>query len=264
MPLQAFSFPVHETRCFKAGSFIYKFRIRGGSSYSGEEVMGGSCFNQELEEIIRTVLGNLDALQPFSSTHFIVFPYKKRWEGASKVMCRNGERRLRVYPFVLILYLEKNVLNEKQAEKTLSPEKEVAQRFPSVCEPESKRCKRHSPLEEAIVKALINDLEAESEVSVDGLHVDNPRAGREVKEGPGHADKKGTKRFEEPQQTSGVSTGSGTSGEVHSGTTQDMGEEEGDEEGDNAESVSGTPVEPGILTRLASHIFPLSLFFRDT
>lgn len=33
MPLQAFSFPLPETRFFKAGSFIYKFTIRGGSSY---------------------------------------------------------------------------------------------------------------------------------------------------------------------------------------------------------------------------------------
>lgn len=76
---------------------------------SGEEVMGGNCIDQELEvivdtthiccvdplpftifirnqhndsltflvcfqEIIRTVLGNLDTLQPFFSTHFNVFP----------------------------------------------------------------------------------------------------------------------------------------------------------------------------------------------
>ncbi|XP_044038793.1 membrane-anchored junction protein isoform X2 [Siniperca chuatsi] len=264
MPLQAFSFPVPETRFFKAGSFIYKFKIRRGSSYSGDEVMGGNCFNQELEEIIRTVLGNLDSLQPFSSAHFVVFPYKKRWEGVSKVMCKYGERKLRAYPFILMLYLEKNVLNEKQAEEKLNPEKVVAQRFPSVCEPQSKRCKRDSPLEEAIIKDLINDLEAESKVSmVGGLHVDNAHSGREVKEDPGLADKKGTKRFDEPQQKSGVNTvrGSGTPGEVHPGTTQDM--REGDEEGDNADSVPGTPVKPGILTRLASQIFPFSLLFRD-
>uniref|UniRef100_A0A3B5AQW2 Uncharacterized protein n=1 Tax=Stegastes partitus TaxID=144197 RepID=A0A3B5AQW2_9TELE len=33
MPLQAFCFPFPETRFFKAGSFIYKFKIRGGNSY---------------------------------------------------------------------------------------------------------------------------------------------------------------------------------------------------------------------------------------
>ncbi|KAM9425741.1 uncharacterized protein majin [Pholidichthys leucotaenia] len=33
MPLQPFSFPLPETRFFKAGSFIYKFKIRGGASF---------------------------------------------------------------------------------------------------------------------------------------------------------------------------------------------------------------------------------------
>uniref|UniRef100_A0A3B4H3J3 Uncharacterized protein n=2 Tax=Haplochromini TaxID=319058 RepID=A0A3B4H3J3_9CICH len=66
MPLQAFSFPLPETRFFKAGSFIYKFTIRGGSSYRQGSVIHS--------EIIRTVLGNLDDLQPFSSTHYIIFP----------------------------------------------------------------------------------------------------------------------------------------------------------------------------------------------
>lgn len=33
MPLQTFSFPLPETRFIKAGNFIYKFKLRGGSSY---------------------------------------------------------------------------------------------------------------------------------------------------------------------------------------------------------------------------------------
>ncbi|XP_039677496.1 membrane-anchored junction protein isoform X4 [Perca fluviatilis] len=170
MPLQAFSFPCPETRFFKAGSFIYKFKIRGGSSFRGEKNMGGNCLNQQLEEIIRTVLGNLDSLQPFSSSHFIVFPYRKRREGASKVMCKHGERKLRAYPFTLILYLEKNMQNEeaKQVEEKLSSEKYVAQQFPPVSEPQSKRHKSDSPLEEAILKRLIKDMEAEGKVSVVG------------------------------------------------------------------------------------------------
>ncbi|XP_035861633.1 membrane-anchored junction protein isoform X3 [Sander lucioperca] len=263
MPLQAFSFPCPETRFFKAGSFIYKFKIRAGSSFRGEKNMGGNCLNQELEEIIRTVLGNLDSLQPFSSSHFIVFPYRKRREGASKVMCKHGERNLRAYPFSLILYLEKNMQNEeaKQAEEKLSSEKYVAQQFPPVSEPQSKRHKSDSPLEEAILKDLIKDMEAEGKVSVVGrLSLYCPHAEREVKEDPGHADKKGSKGFYEPQQKSGVNTvrGSWTAGEVHPGTIQNMGEEERDEKEENADSGA-----LGILTRLASHIFPFSLFFRD-
>ncbi|XP_074479154.1 uncharacterized protein majin isoform X2 [Sebastes fasciatus] len=255
MPLQAFSFPFPETRYFRAGSLTYKFKIRAGSSFSGEEVLGGNCFDQELEEIIRTVLGNLDSLQPFSSAHFNVFPYKKRWEGASKAMCKLGERKLKAYPFSLILYLEKNTQNEeaKEAAEKLSP-------------PQLKRRRTDSPLEEAIIKDLLNDMEAEGEDSVVRPSLHCPHADREVKEDPWRVDKKASRGFKEPQQKSGVNTvrESGTPSEVHPGTTQHMGEEEEEEEGENADSVPGTPVRPGILTRLASHIFPFSLFFRDS
>ncbi|XP_054457063.1 membrane-anchored junction protein [Anoplopoma fimbria] len=265
MPLQAFAFPFPETRFFRAGSFIYKFKIRGGSSFGGEEVRGENCFYQEIEEIIRTVLGNLDSLQPFSCANFHVFPYKKPWEGASKVMCTHGERRLRAYPFSLILYLEKNTQKEgaKQTAEKLSPQKNVAQQFPSVSEPQSKRRRRDSPLEEAILKDLHKDMEAESNVSVVGrLSLHRPNAQREVKEDQAHVDKKDSKGFDEPEQQSGVNTvrGSGTPDKVHSGTIQHMGEEESEEEGD---SVPGTPIRPGMWSRLASHIFPFSLLFRD-
>ncbi|XP_069374307.1 uncharacterized protein [Paralichthys olivaceus] len=174
MTLQTFSFPLPETRFFRADGSIYKFKIRGGSSFSGEEEMGGNCFNQELEDIIRTVLGNLDNLQPFSSTHFSIFPYKKRWEGLSKVMCKHDEKNLRAYPFILILYLEKKTQNGKHRENRLSP-------------PQSKRRKTDSPLEEAILQDLVKELEAESKISVVGmLHVDNPQEEGAVKEDPGH------------------------------------------------------------------------------
>ncbi|XP_073330690.1 uncharacterized protein [Pagrus major] len=253
MTLQAFSFPLPETRFIKAGSFIYKFKIRGGSSYSGEEDMGGNCFSQELEEIIRTVLGNLDSLQPFSSTHFNVFPHKKKWEGVSNVMCKHYERKLRVYPFILILYLEKNTQNGKQAEERFSL-REVAQQIPSASEPQSKRRKRDSTLEDAILKELMKDLEAVGKVSV-RLHVDNPHTEEEVEDDPGHADKNKTEYNNKPQRKSGVNTlrGSGTPGEAHPGTVQDMDEEEGE----NADSAK-----PGILTRLARNVFPFSLLFR--
>ncbi|XP_042256772.1 membrane-anchored junction protein isoform X2 [Thunnus maccoyii] len=269
MSLQAFLFPLPETRFFKAGSYIYKFKIRGGSSYSGEEVIERHSFDQELEEIIRTVLGNLDSLQPFSSTNFNVFPYKKRWEGMSMVMCKHSEGKQRAYPFILLLYLEKNMQDGKQAENQLSPEKEEVQHVPSVSQPQSKRCRRDSPLEDAIIKDLMKDMEAGSKGSTFGAHMDNPHAEGKVKEDPGHTDKKGTKGFAEPQEESGVNTFRGSSGEVPPGTTEDMEEEEeeeeeeGDEEGENVDSVPRSPGRPGILTRLASHIFPFSLFFRD-
>ncbi|XP_053271513.1 membrane-anchored junction protein isoform X2 [Pleuronectes platessa] len=243
MTLDTFSFPLPETRFFRADGFIYKFKIRGGSSFSGEELMEGNSFNQELEDIIRTVLGNLDNLQPFSSTHFNVFPYKKRWEGLSKVMCKHDEKNLSAYPFILILYLEKNTPKGTHAEKRLSPEKE-REHHSSVSKPQSKRTKTDSPLEEAILLDLVKELEAESQISMVGLHVDNPHEEGEVKEDPGHVVK----------LKSDVNMMSESPGEVQPGTIQ---EKEVEEEDRAASERSG------FLTRLASRIFPFSLFFRD-
>lgn len=47
-------------------------------------------------------------------------------------------------------------------------EEEVARPFPSVCEPRSKRRRSDSPLEEAIIKDLIEDMEVESKVPMIG------------------------------------------------------------------------------------------------
>ncbi|KAL3046551.1 hypothetical protein OYC64_004523 [Pagothenia borchgrevinki] len=255
MPLQAFSSTFAETRFFRAGSFIYKFKIRGGCSFRGEEVMGGNCFNQELEEIIRTVLGNLDSLQPFFSAHFNIFPYKKRWEGARQVVPKHGDRKLAAYPYCLTLYLEKNMQHEeaKQAEEKLSSEKDAA-----VSEPWSKRYRRCSPLEEAILKDLNQDFETKSKAPAVGrLSLDRPHTLRDAKEDAGCFDEK-----DAPQQKPGVTVrGSGTPGEVHSGTIEPM--EEDEEEDEDEESHPGTPERAGILSRLASHVFPFSLLFGD-
>ncbi|XP_065806919.1 membrane-anchored junction protein isoform X2 [Labrus bergylta] len=268
MPLSAFSFPLPETRFIKAGSLIYKFTIRGGSSYSGEEVIRRHCLNEELEDIVRTVLGNLDSLGPFSSTHFNVFPYKKPWEGVSKVMCTQCDGNLKAYPLNLLVYLEKNTGNGKSAGEKLSLKE--AEQSPFVSEPLTKRSRRDSPLEEAILKDLTIDLEAESRGFMDGLHYEYRCAGRKAREDPGHDDKRGTKGFVEPQQKSSVSAdrGKGTPGEVHPASTQavmiqDEEEEEEEEERENTDSEPGTPERRGILTRLASLVFPFSLFLRD-
>uniref|UniRef100_A0A8C7WMX9 Uncharacterized protein n=1 Tax=Oryzias sinensis TaxID=183150 RepID=A0A8C7WMX9_9TELE len=105
MSLQAFSFPLPETRYFRAGGLIYQFKIRGGSSFRDEKFTGEDSKNQELEEMIRTVLGNLERLRPFSSAHYTAFPYRKR----RARRCKHAGKRLRFYPFTLLLYLEKNL-----------------------------------------------------------------------------------------------------------------------------------------------------------
>ncbi|XP_056298551.1 uncharacterized protein LOC130211664 isoform X7 [Pseudoliparis swirei] len=248
MPLQAFSFPFPETRFFKAGSYIFKFKIRGGSS-----------FRTFSEQFLATWTASNPSLVPTSMSSL------KPWKGASKVTCKHGEESLKAYPFSVILNLEKNTQNEgaKQAAEKVSP-KAVTRQLPSVSEPQSKRRRRDSPLEEAILKDLHAEMEAEGTVTVVGrrsLHC--PHAHGEGREDRGHVDTKGSKKFAEPRQKSGVNTirGSGAPGEVHSGSMQHMGEEERDEE--EIDSVSGTPVRPGMLRRLASRIFPFSLLFGD-
>ncbi|XP_030018798.1 uncharacterized protein majin [Sphaeramia orbicularis] len=217
--------------------------------------MQEKCYNQELEDIIRTVLCNLDDLQPFFSTHFNVFPYKKKWEGVSKVMCKHREKKLKVYPFILILYLEKiNIKHGKPTEDNLSQESEVEQHSGSVFKPPSKRRKSDSPLEEAILKNLIKDMEPEHKLV--GLFVRNPQAQGEPKKDPGTKDK-----LDEPQQKSGVSeeNGSGTP----SGVKGEVEEEKHNNEGED-EDVGEAPDKPKLLSQLARHVFPFSLFFRDT
>ncbi|XP_058481917.1 uncharacterized protein LOC131457113 isoform X2 [Solea solea] len=217
MTLQSFSFPVAETRFLRAGSFIYKFKIRRGGSFSGEEV------NQELEDIIRTVIGNLDTLQPFSSEHFNVFPRKQTKKNPRKV-------------------IEQHCCE---------------------CEPLSKCYKRDSTLEGAILKDLIEDMVADSNAAMVGPHVDNPHAEGEVNEDTGNVDEQGAEGSVEAQLKSGINRirGSGSPGKVDFETDQDVEEEE---EEDNAASQSQEESKSGILTRLASYIFPFSLFFRDS
>lgn len=237
MSLQPFSFRFPQTRFLKAGGYIYKLKIQGGSTHSGGKTTGEYCYNQELEDIIRTVLGNLESLQPFSSTHFNVFPYKKQWEGVTKVMCKLKKKKLKAYPFTLILFLEKIWHNDPLTEDQLTPEKDV--HLLCVCEPPFKRHKSDSPLEESIIKDLANYMEAESKVSVMRLYEHNSLQQEDTEEDPQSEDK-----------------GSDVIAVTESGTPEDNGEE--------TIGAEKTPAEPNRLTKLARRIFPISLFFRDT
>ncbi|XP_020567288.1 membrane-anchored junction protein isoform X3 [Oryzias latipes] len=147
MSLQAFSFPLPETRYFRAGGLIYQFKIRGGSSFRDEKFTGEYSKNQELEEMIRTVLGNLERLRPFSSAHYTAFPYRKR--RARK--CKHAGKRLRFYPFTLLLYLEKNLHCGEPIEQDKA-----------VIRDPSKRRWRNSPLEGATAKDFFKDSELDS------------------------------------------------------------------------------------------------------
>ncbi|TWW63369.1 Membrane-anchored junction protein [Takifugu flavidus] len=150
-----------ETRFFRGGNVIYKFEIRRNSGKIRQDPFLALSF---LLRIVRTVLGNLNSLQPFSSIHFNVFPYKRRWRGAAKVMCSQHESDVKVFPFVLIICLE-----EKKASFSSTEDCDTSCSIKGGEEPEQsppKRCRRESPLEDAVLQELEKELEYESKVCV--------------------------------------------------------------------------------------------------
>ncbi|XP_075890248.1 uncharacterized protein majin [Nelusetta ayraudi] len=262
MSLQAFSFPVCETRFLKAGSFIYNFNIIAGSSFSGKETAEDHCFSPELEDIIRTVIGNLDNFQPFSSANFNVFPYKKLWQGVSQMMCKHCWRGLKAYPYILILYLEKK---DKQPEKKLGSKQKASWQLHLDSVPQKKRRKRALPLEDAILKDVLPHLETESNVPVLGLQCGNWHKVEKVRGNPEFAGKTESVLADGHQEAAAVRsiTGSGAAPrEMQPGTTQGGSKENEDAHEENSDCFPDTPARPGIFMRLTSSIFPLSLFFR--
>ncbi|XP_073716063.1 uncharacterized protein [Misgurnus anguillicaudatus] len=108
MSIQAFSYPVPETRFFQAGQHVYKCRIRKGerSSNCEECMLDEELVNEELEDAVRAVLANLDGLHPFTTQHFNIFPYKSKWEQVSKLRFMREGVKLSAYPFLITLYVE--------------------------------------------------------------------------------------------------------------------------------------------------------------
>ncbi|KAG8522726.1 Membrane-anchored junction protein, partial [Galemys pyrenaicus] len=122
MSLKPFAYPFPETRFLHAGPNVYKFKIRYGNSIRGEEIEKKEVISQELEDSIRVVLGNLDNLQPFATEHFIVFPYKSKWERVSHLKFKHGEMALVPYPFVFTLYVELKWFHENLSPTRLEKE----------------------------------------------------------------------------------------------------------------------------------------------
>ncbi|XP_012666057.2 membrane-anchored junction protein [Otolemur garnettii] len=83
--------------------------------HQGEEIENKEVIIRELEDSIRVVLGNLDNLQPFATEHFIVFPYKSKWERVSHLKFKHGEIVLIPYPFVFTLYVEMKWFHENMS-----------------------------------------------------------------------------------------------------------------------------------------------------
>ncbi|KAI7814530.1 hypothetical protein IRJ41_021128 [Triplophysa rosa] len=68
--------------------------------------MDGTLVSEELESAVRAVLANLDGLQPFTTQHFNIFPYMSKWERVSKLRFIKGGVQLSTYPFIITLYVE--------------------------------------------------------------------------------------------------------------------------------------------------------------
>ncbi|XP_017327175.1 membrane-anchored junction protein [Ictalurus punctatus] len=159
MPIQAFSFPIPETRFFQVGQHVYKFKIRRGSKISREEeILDSEFVNEELENAVRVVLVSLDNLHPFATQHFNIFPYKSRWERVSELRFRKGDKKLVAYPFLITLYVETNELippvTVKHANKWVPSDRESrsdSPQLPTSCglslAYEPKRRRTEEPLE---------------------------------------------------------------------------------------------------------------------
>ncbi|XP_012876358.1 PREDICTED: uncharacterized protein C11orf85 homolog [Dipodomys ordii] len=128
MTLKPFTYPFPETRFFHAGSNVYKFKIRYGNSIRLAEICQHSRhLKSPFQDSIRAVLGNLDNLQPFVTEHFIVFPYKSKWERVSHLKFKHEKVILAPYPFVFTLYVEMKWLHEN-----LSPGKSINNTSPGL------------------------------------------------------------------------------------------------------------------------------------
>ncbi|KAK7909560.1 hypothetical protein WMY93_014244 [Mugilogobius chulae] len=213
----------------------HKFYICGGVSYSDVKASGELCYDldQEMEDIIRTVLGNLERLQPFSSPHFHVYPHKKAWDRESGVQCADDHRDLKAYPFILLLHLEKNThctdshTRDRPVKKTRTQMSYKEEEVDVEYVPCLKRRRTDSTLEDTILQDLVKDMEADGEVSV-----------LRPSESDFHLQQ------DSPQEDKLV----------------EMSSDE-EEEDEYEAAAEDTPVTSGTISTLVRRLFPFSLFF---
>ncbi|XP_069824392.1 membrane-anchored junction protein isoform X2 [Dendropsophus ebraccatus] len=106
MPIKPFSFPLPETRFFHTSKYVYKFKIRYGVHVCSENTENKEQVSKELLDSIRAILANSENLQPFSTKNFIIFPYKSKWDSASRLRFKHGQKLLQPFPYVFTIYVE--------------------------------------------------------------------------------------------------------------------------------------------------------------
>ncbi|KAM5138760.1 membrane-anchored junction protein [Mantella aurantiaca] len=113
MPIKPFSLNVPETRFLHCSKYVYKFKIRYGVCFSSQHIENTEQALQELVESIRAIIANQDNLNPFFTRHFIIFPYKRKWESASCLKFKYRHKSLLPFPYVFTAYLEpKSILHD--------------------------------------------------------------------------------------------------------------------------------------------------------
>ncbi|XP_055486972.1 membrane-anchored junction protein [Leucoraja erinacea] len=121
MALKAFTYPLPETRFIHAGRTVYKLKLRYSHHIREDLGFNRELVRKELQDCIRAVLGNLDNLQPFTTVHFTIFPYKSKWERISELRFKQGDRVLTSYPYVCTLYVELRLDQQHSPVKEGSP-----------------------------------------------------------------------------------------------------------------------------------------------
>ncbi|XP_042317839.1 membrane-anchored junction protein isoform X3 [Sceloporus undulatus] len=106
--LKPFTYPVPETRFFHVGVNVYKFKIKYSNTVSINNDLHESDVNEELQDAVRVILGNLDNLCPFTTEHLIIFPYLNKWERVSDLRFMYNDVFLVPYPYVCTIYVELN------------------------------------------------------------------------------------------------------------------------------------------------------------
>ncbi|XP_075181500.1 membrane-anchored junction protein [Anomaloglossus baeobatrachus] len=122
MPLKPFSFPVPETRFFHTAKNVYKFKIRYGVNVSTQNTENNEEVMTELLDSVKAILANHENLQPFSTKHFTIFPYKSKWESASHLRFKHRQKLLQPFPYVFTIYVEPYVLVYNSSLETSSEE----------------------------------------------------------------------------------------------------------------------------------------------
>ncbi|XP_072573524.1 membrane-anchored junction protein [Paramormyrops kingsleyae] len=133
-----------KTRLFLAGCRVYKFRIR--TSCRANQKVNKNQATQEIEDAIRVVLENLDHLQPFTTNHFNVFPYKSKWEKVCRLCSRHTGLRAPAYPFLLTLFLEEREAPRLHAAKRPVDKIPMTARGPDAVTPHHPKRSRIEPL----------------------------------------------------------------------------------------------------------------------